>query len=338
MGLSIRDIGTILTHPEQGLFDAAGVKRPPSTLQWLSNPLGAATTAAQAVYDKKPKPSSDVGSGGGGEEGGSDLSGGMADYGSNYMDIMTALANAQYEAQLKYLPLQTQLNYDLQKKFLPQQYQLDLDLANQYQGKFQSLAEQMRGQDLTAQFGDVSRLSGQIPGILESAESPGTTAMRNTLRQQIAEELGMGEQLTSSQARAAEQNVRSAQAARGMSGGQSSANLEAVKKSLSGRALGTERQQKAGSFLGQEQARSVNPFSTIMGAPLTTMKAGQTGMSMPGVQTQQAGQPIDTSRSGLDYMTTMQNLAQTDFQNRMNQQMLALTQQGLNQMTAAANS
>ena len=89
----------------------------------------------------------------------------------------------------------------------------------------------------------------------------------------------MGEKLTPEQDRNAVQSVRSAQAARGLNGGQSGANIEAVRRALSGQALGQQRRAAASVILSAEAAQSPDPFSVILGMPTTATSAAinQTG-------------------------------------------------------------
>jgi hypothetical protein len=97
--------------------------------------------------------------------------------------------------------------------------------------------------------------------------------MRDQLYAAILGDLSKGETLTPEQDRNAVQSVRSAQAARGLNGGQSGANIEAVRRALSGQALGQQRRAAASSVLASEASQSPDPFSTIIGMPTTATSA-----------------------------------------------------------------
>jgi hypothetical protein len=89
----------------------------------------------------------------------------------------------------------------------------------------------------------------------------------------------LGEKLTPEQDRNAVQSVRSAQAARGLNGGQSGANVEAVRRALSGQNLATQRRSAASGVLSAEASQSPDPWATILGMPTTATSSAinQTG-------------------------------------------------------------
>jgi len=208
------------------------------------------------------------------------------------------LAQQEYEAQQKYAPLLAQLGLDIQRDVLPQQLALDLGLAREYQPQFQSLQEQLRSADISAQLGDVSRLAPQLQGIRQAAETPEATAIRKTLADQILAEIQAGESLTDEQLRGVEQGVRSGQQARGLGFGQGSANREAVARSLEGRRLGLQRRAEAQSFLGQESQQQIDPFLAIAGRPATAQATALPFITSPGTQVQSAGQVSSPTQLG----------------------------------------
>jgi hypothetical protein len=123
--------------------------------------------------------------------------------------------------------------------------------------------------DRTANIDDIARLAPLLQAIREAGESPQATALRKLLFQQIQGELGQGTELTPEQSLDVNENVRSAQFARGFGSGRGSANREAVARSVEGIRLLGQRQSKASGLLSQESADSPNPFQVIGGQPTT---------------------------------------------------------------------
>jgi hypothetical protein len=152
---------------------------------------------------------------------------------------------------------------DYNPKFAEQMYQLTARYQPQYAAIFRDLTSRER----TANLDDVQRLAPRLQGIRDAGDRADVRTMRDRLYASVLGELEMGEALTPEQERAAVQGVRSAQAARGLGRGQSDANLEAVQRALSGRALGDRRKAAASAVLATEAAQSPNPFDIILGNP-----------------------------------------------------------------------
>ena len=141
-------------------------------------------------------------------------------------------------------------------------------IMNQYLPQYAALNRTAISQDRTAGVDDIARLAPRLQGIREAGTRSDIRAMRDQLYASVLGDLSMGEALTPEQDRNAVQSVRSAQAARGM-GGESAANIEAVRRALSGQALGQQRRAAASSVLASEAAQSPDPFSIITGLPTT---------------------------------------------------------------------
>jgi hypothetical protein len=159
------------------------------------------------------------------------------------------------------------LNYNPQ--VAGQQY----DLTAKYAPKYAALNRGMISSERTAGIDDVERLAPRLQGIREAGSRSDIRSMRDQLYAAILGDLSMGENLTAEQDRNAVQSVRSAQAARGLNGGQSGANIEAVRRALSGQALGQQRRAAASSVLASEASQTPDPFATILGMPTTSTSA-----------------------------------------------------------------
>ena len=153
-------------------------------------------------------------------------------------------------------------------KYNPQVAGQQYDLTAQYAPKYAAINQGMISNERTAGVDDVARLAPRLQGIREAGSRADIRSMRDQLYASVLGELGMGETLTAEQDRNAMQSVRSAQSARGLNGGQSGANLEAVRRALSGQALADRRRSAAAGVLSSEAAQSPDPFSTVMGIPL----------------------------------------------------------------------
>ena len=226
------------------------------------------------------------------------------------------LAQQEFEAQERFGPLLAQLGVDIQRDILPQQLALDLELAQRFQPQFQTLQQQLRGEDIAAQLADVERLAPQLEEIRRAAESPGVTALRENLQQQLLTELEAGEALTPEQRRNVEQSVRSAQVARGLGRGQGSANREAVARALEGRRVAQERRAQAAGFLAQESRQQFDPFLTIAGRPATAQAASLPFITQPGTQVQQAGQVSSPTALGTGLLGLAGQERQQQLQNQ----------------------
>ncbi len=162
------------------------------------------------------------------------------------------------EQYLAYNPQVAGQQYDLTAKYLPQ---------------YAALNRGMVSQERTAGIDDAARLAPRLQGIREASDRSDIRSMRDQLYAAVLGDLSMGERLTPEQDRNAVQSVRSAQSARGLNGGQSGANIEAIRRALSGQALGTQRRAAASGVLAQEASQKPDPFSIILGMPTTATTA-----------------------------------------------------------------
>ena len=179
-----------------------------------------------------------------------------SEFGKTLQDAFAAILNfgpdlgqAEFALQSQYIPQQAQLALALQNQFGPGFLQSDLNLQNQFAPQFQALQQNLNTADRERNLAEVQRLSPQLRDIQAAAEGPQASGIRNTLLQQALQQLQAGEELTPEQNASANEQVRSAQFARGFGEGGGSANREAVAKALRGRELAKERQQFAGDTL-----------------------------------------------------------------------------------------
>lgn len=232
------------------------------------------------------------------EDGSSGESGssGYADFGSNLEALLQygpQLAQMQWMEQQKYLPKQTQLALDLAKQYGPQQADYMLGMAQKYQPQYQTLIEQLTSSGRGADINDVLKYAPYLQGIRQASEMPETTALRQQLLGGLNTELSYGTQLTPEQARQTEQAQRTAELARGISGGTGSSAREAVYTALQGQNLLAQRQAKVSSALAQEYQATPDPFQAVLGRPSTAgMAAAQAGTPMSTPTT--AGTPINS--------------------------------------------
>lgn len=147
------------------------------------------------------------------------------------------------------------------------------DLTSKYAPQYAALNRGMVSDERTAGVNDAARLAPRLQGIREAGSRSDIRSMRDQLYAAVLGELAMGENLTAEQDRSAVQSVRSAQSARGLNGGMSGANIEAVRRALSGQALGQQRKAAASSILASEASQSPDPFATILGIPTTATSA-----------------------------------------------------------------
>ena len=164
-------------------------------------------------------------------------------------------------------------------QYAPQVAGQQYDLTAQYAPQYAALNNRLVSNERTAGVSDAARLAPSLQGVREAGSRSDVRAMRDQLYASVLGELGMGEKLTPEQDRNAVQSVRSAQAARGLNGGQSGANVEAVRRALSGQNLATQRRSAASGVLSAEASQSPDPWATILGMPTTATSSAinQTG-------------------------------------------------------------
>lgn len=179
---------------------------------------------------------------------------------------------------------------DLERTYRPQYTQLDLDQARMaltgdkgdngllaIMGQYGPEMARINHSALTAQragdIADVQNLAGSSRSAYDALNPEGAALLKriNALRQ---DELANPFAMTASQRREAEQNVRGAQAARGMGYGPTDAFTESLYLGDRQRGLYNERMQNAAQTIGLNQAFYGDPFQQILGRPSGTNAQG----------------------------------------------------------------
>lgn len=139
-----------------------------------------------------------------------------------------------------------------------------LDIATQAQPALTALQTNANSQTRAADIADVKNLG---PASLAAIKgfNPASTNLMNELEQSAQQGLDAGYSLLPAQQRAIQQNIRAAQAARGMGTGPSDALQESQALTLQGENLRQQRLATASGVVNQEQALYGDPFLQILG-------------------------------------------------------------------------
>jgi hypothetical protein len=132
------------------------------------------------------------------------------------------------------------------------------------------------GLDVTRE-GDIAAVErlGQRATEAFRQANPEQAALMAELNRQAQQELAAGASLPPAMARELEQQVRGAQAARGMGFGVSDISQEALVKGLQAEQLQRRRQAFAQQMVGLNAATAADPFMAILGRPGVGIAAGQ---------------------------------------------------------------
>jgi len=132
------------------------------------------------------------------------------------------------------------------------------------------------GLDVTRE-GDIAAVErlGQRATEAFRQANPEQAALMSELNRQAQQELAAGASLPPAMARELEQQVRGAQAARGMGFGVSDISQEALVKGLQAEQLQRRRQAFAQQMVGLNAATAADPFMAILGRPGVGIAAGQ---------------------------------------------------------------
>lgn len=132
------------------------------------------------------------------------------------------------------------------------------------------------GLDVTRE-GDIAAVERLGPRATEAFRqaNPEQAALMAELNRQAQSELAAGAALPPALSRELEQQVRGAQAARGMGYGMADVGQEALIKGLQAEQLQRRRQAFASQVVGLNAATSADPFMAILGKPGVGMGAAQ---------------------------------------------------------------
>lgn len=187
------------------------------------------------------------------------------DYGAETRDTLQAqidLAPQKYAAEAQFAPQYQQLQLDMLKKATPQ-------LLSLYQEAAPGLAQAESAARQVSRAGDIADILKLGPQAKEAirAASPEQAAIADRMTAAANSALAAGGRLTPEQQRQTEQQVRQAQAARGVIGSPSSTLQEAVAGQLRGMGLQQQRQQQAMGALGAAQGVYGDVFQQVLGRP-----------------------------------------------------------------------
>ncbi len=155
---------------------------------------------------------------------------------------------------------------DANAALYPQRYALDKQTALDYsQLTSDALATLFKGQ----READVSQFEQLGPRTVQALlnADPQQRDLRNSLNQQVYGDLQAGSGLTSAERHDTQQNVRTAQAARGLGYGPSDVYEEAFTLGQAGQARKAARQSNAARLIGINQATAGDPFMAVIGRP-----------------------------------------------------------------------
>lgn len=240
----------------------------------------------------------------------------MRDTLSALFDYSPKFAEQAWEQLKQYSGQQAQLNNDLTAQYVPQELSTELSILSQFLPRFQSLAQSGEASDREATLENIQSLTPLINEI-ERASDPEAAKMRNLLRNTVMGELEAGSQLTDAQKRQTEQALRSAEVARGVAGGQGSANREAVASALAGRELLNQRIQNAGQFLESNQAAQADPFDIALSIPASSLSYGVNAVNSPYRTATTYGDPISGNSSALSGVSLGSSNAQASANNAL---------------------
>lgn len=173
------------------------------------------------------------------------------------------ITRAETDALLDMVPQMTEAQLDnlitYGPQFIAEQREQMQQLDPEGFGLREEFAGRLRGGEGTAEeltAGLAAPAYEEMGAIPELADAEMTSAGRQELETQLADQLLRGEQLTPEQQRMLEQGVRRAAAARGQALGAGSGLREAIAKLEGGMQLGQRRRGEYLGFLGSGQAQS----------------------------------------------------------------------------------
>jgi hypothetical protein len=196
-------------------------------------------------------------------------------------------AQQQYDVQSQLAPQYAALEQQLQSQYAPQQAALQLALQQQFAPQYAQLQADIQGQtgaqyaqqnlDIQNQFGgQYAQALREQQGILDPSKIAGQNA--------LAAYLGQEDELTDYEKMKASEDIRAAQASRGMVESGMGASSELEKLTELRQQLKTRRLNLA---LAASQTNTGTPV-------IPTTASGSTSAPMSGIQTQQVSTPTTT--------------------------------------------
>lgn len=137
-------------------------------------------------------------------------------------------------------------------------------MAQQAQPQLDQLGIDSRARGRAADVADVARLGPEAFAAMQGYD-PASAGVSDELIRQAQEELGYGRGLSPAEQREAQQNIRGAQAARGMGYGNTDVFTEGMTLGAAGTARQAQRRAFASGALGQRAALYGDPYQQIIG-------------------------------------------------------------------------
>lgn len=138
-----------------------------------------------------------------------------------------------------------------------------LDIAREAAPQLNALSNESRRMAIESDLGTLEQFSPRAAGVIRGYD-PATTSLFDTLAAQAQDELAAGRGLTASEQREAEQQVRGAQASRGLGYGPTDVFTEALTLGQRGTNRLRERQQLASQVAGQRASWMGDPFVSLL--------------------------------------------------------------------------
>jgi hypothetical protein len=172
------------------------------------------------------------------------------------------LAPAKYASEAEYAPKYAALNAQIARQLAPE----ITAIYGQMAPELAKTEAQARGISRAADIGDIETLGPRAREAIR-ASSPEAARLADTMTQQAQSALAAGSRLTPEQQRMAQQQTRSAMAARGLAESPRGVVEEAVRSQMMGAGLQQQRQQQAMGALAAERGVYGDVFQQVLGRP-----------------------------------------------------------------------
>lgn len=172
------------------------------------------------------------------------------------------LAPQKYAAEATYAPKYAALNAQIARQLAPE----IVSIYGQVAPQLAQTEAATRGISRAADIADIEKLGPRARAAIQ-ASSPQAAALADTLAAQAQSGLAAGTRLTPEQQRMAQQQTRSAYAARGLAESPRGAVEEAVRSQMMGAGLQQQRQQQAIQGIGAQQGVYGDVFQQVLGRP-----------------------------------------------------------------------
>ena len=230
------------------------------------------------------------------------------------IDLMPQL----FGAESKWQPRFAQMQMDIQQQMAPQ----IMGMMEQFQPRLAAMDRQTLQAQREADIGAMEKLGPRALDAMRGLD-PAKTKLMDSLTQQAQEGVDAGGALSGMEQRRYTQNVRGAQAARGMGMGPSDAAYEAAELQLGGERRQQQRTSEGYRALGMRQGMMGDPFMQILGKPsgvnpmMAMQAAGQGRGYSPGALFNPESNYAANIYSGNQQAINTQRMAQMQGQNAL---------------------